>query len=148
MMRFRFLVVPLFAVLALPLSASAGLLFGHSSCSSCDSCGGRGHGSLFGGGNLANHPPTSPGGFGFFQPPFQAAPWYLYWPYDAHFQLPAPIGAPYYPPQGFHTPWNPYFPAPAGGPVAPIPAPGYAPMPGGPTPPPPVAPVAPPGGAQ
>jgi hypothetical protein len=31
-------------------------------------------------------------------PLLQAAPWYLYWPYDAHFQTAAPIYAPYYPP--------------------------------------------------
>ncbi|QVL34497.1 hypothetical protein KIH39_11485 [Telmatocola sphagniphila] len=44
-------------------------------------------------------------------PVFQAAPWYLYWPYDAHFQTPAPIyGAFYAPPQmgGFNA--QPYFP--------------------------------------
>jgi hypothetical protein len=31
-------------------------------------------------------------------PAFQAAPWYLYWPYHAHFMTPAPLGlgAPYY----------------------------------------------------
>ncbi len=25
-------------------------------------------------------------------PAFQAAPWYLYWPYNAHFMTPAPLG--------------------------------------------------------
>jgi hypothetical protein len=45
-------------------------------------------------------------------PAFQAAPWYLYWPYDAHFQTPAPLSGPYYaPPQGGFMA-NPYFPAP------------------------------------
>ena len=59
-------------------------------------------------------------------PTFQAAPWYLYWPYDAHFQTPAPVHAPFYgPPVGGNFPVNPYFPAPAGG---------YGPMPGGPPP--------------
>jgi hypothetical protein len=50
-------------------------------------------------------------GHGLLQPPFQAAPWYLYWPYDAHFQMPAPINAPYYPPQAYGYPgaFNPYF---------------------------------------
>jgi hypothetical protein len=50
-------------------------------------------------------------GHGLLQPPFQAAPWYLYWPYDAHFQLPAPVNAPYYPPQAYGYPgaYNPYF---------------------------------------
>jgi hypothetical protein len=28
----------------------------------------------------------------------QLAPWYSYWPYDGHFQTPAPTGYPYYPP--------------------------------------------------
>lgn len=45
-------------------------------------------------------------------PAFQAAPWYLYWPYNAHFMTPAPLaGAPFYAPPtaagGLH---NPYFP--------------------------------------
>lgn len=47
-------------------------------------------------------------------PVYQAAPWYLYWPYDAHFQTPAPIfGAYYAPPIGGNFPVQPYFPAPA-----------------------------------
>jgi len=28
----------------------------------------------------------------------QAGPWYLYWPYQAHFQTPAPLPFPYYSP--------------------------------------------------
>lgn len=45
-------------------------------------------------------------------PAFQAAPWYLYWPYDGHFQTPAPLNGAYYAPPsagpgGFV---NPYFP--------------------------------------
>lgn len=104
-------------------------------------CGG-GHGGLDGHhGALGNHPPEfGPGfrGFGFCQPPFQAAPWYLYWPYDAHFQLPAPISAPYFAPQQYAAQWNPYFPAPAMGPapgmpgMGPVPAAGMGP--GGPPP--------------
>ncbi|QDU21631.1 hypothetical protein [Urbifossiella limnaea] len=59
-------------------------------------------------------------------PAFQAAPWYLYWPYDGHFQTPAPVHAPFYgPPAGGNFPVNPYFPGPAGY---------YGPMPGGPAP--------------
>ena len=60
------------------------------------------------------------------QPTFQAAPWYLYWPYDGHFMTPAPVNAPFYaPPVGGNFPVNPYFPAPAGA---------YGPIPGGPAP--------------
>jgi hypothetical protein len=59
-------------------------------------------------------------------PVFQAAPWYLYWPYDAHFQTPAPIfGAYYAPPIGGNFPVQPYFPAPIG--VAPVPKMGKGP---------------------
>jgi hypothetical protein len=92
-----------------------------------------GHG---GHGGLANHPPEYGQGFrgfGFCQPPFQAAPWYLYWPYDAHFQLPAPITAQFYPPQQYGNQLNPYFPGPAMGPG---PGMGPGPMmgPGGPGP--------------
>ena len=47
-------------------------------------------------------------------PAFQAAPWYLYWPYNAHFQTPAPMAsAPYYAPPGVGGATyqiNPYFP--------------------------------------
>jgi hypothetical protein len=74
-------------------------------------------------------------------PAFQAAPWYLYWPYDGHFMTPAPVhGAFYGPPTGGNFPVNPYFPSPAGY---------YGPVPGGPAPggvgpqPYPFAPVAP-----
>jgi hypothetical protein len=46
-------------------------------------------------------------------PAFQAAPWYLYWPYNAHFQTPAPrMGQYYAPPTGPIA--NPYFPATPG----------------------------------
>jgi hypothetical protein len=90
----------------------------------------NGHGGH--GGALGNHPPSYDGhgfrGFGFCQPPFQAAPWYLYWPYDAHFQLPAPINAPYYPPQQLGSQWSPYFAAPA--PAFGAPPPGMPGMPG------------------
>ncbi len=61
--------------------------------------------------------PGHSGGFGLFKktplPAFQAAPWYTYWPYNSHFQTPAPLpGA-----EGFGGGWNnPYF-APAHGPA-------------------------------
>jgi hypothetical protein len=71
-------------------------------------------------------------------PTFQAAPWYLYWPYDAHFLTPAPVsGAFYGPPTPGNFPVNPYFPGPAFGSYGPIPG-GPPPMPGGPMPPAPV----------
>lgn len=61
------------------------------------------------------------------KPVFQAAPWYLYWPYDAHFLTPAPVtGAFYGPPNPGNFPVNPFFPAPHPGP--------FGPMPGGPFP--------------
>lgn len=46
-------------------------------------------------------------GLGFGTP--QAGPWYLYWPYEAHFQVPAPGVSPYFPapmtlPPGFGQP--------------------------------------------
>ncbi len=45
-------------------------------------------------------------------PVFQAAPWYLYWPYDAHFMTPAPMQGAFYPPPGVGAYGNqPYFPA-------------------------------------
>ncbi len=60
------------------------------------------------------------------KPQFQAAPWYLYWPYDGHFLTPAPVtGAFYGPPTPGNFPVNPYFPGPAVG---------FGPMPGGPPP--------------
>jgi hypothetical protein len=64
---------------------------------------------------LSNHPLFS--GIGQKQklPAFQAAPWYLYWPYDGHFMTPAPItGAFYGPPNAGNFPVNPYFPGPHG----------------------------------
>ncbi len=45
-------------------------------------------------------------------PAFQAAPWYSYWPYNAHFMTPAPLmGAYYAPPTAGGMMGNPYFPA-------------------------------------
>lgn len=63
-------------------------------------------------------PTTLFGDFTFHRqklPVFQAAPWYNYWPYDAHFLMPAPISGPFYgPPMTGNFPVNPYFPGPAG----------------------------------
>jgi hypothetical protein len=83
----------------------------------------RGHLGLFGG--AFAHQPV---------PAFQAAPWYLYWPYNAHFMTPAPLTGAYYAPPhggGGHM-VNPYFPAAnyPGHPAPGYPAPGY-PAPGG-----------------
>jgi hypothetical protein len=59
-------------------------------------------------------------------PVFLAAPWYLYWPYDAHFMTPAPVyGAYYAPPMMGNYPVQPYFPIPQY--VPPTPAPMSAP---------------------
>ena len=57
----------------------------------------------------------------------QAGPWYLYWPYQAHFQVPAPVPYPYYSPTltlppGFQGP-PPHQPVG----YAPEAAPGYWP---------------------
>lgn len=56
-------------------------------------------------------------------PAFQAAPWYLYWPYTSHFQTPAPLGGPFYaPPYSGGGLVNPYFPtAPHAMPAVPVP---------------------------
>jgi hypothetical protein len=45
-------------------------------------------------------------------PPAQCGPWYLYWPMEAHFQVPAPTGYPYWP-----SPMTLPGLAPAGAPV-------------------------------
>jgi hypothetical protein len=59
-------------------------------------------------------------------PVYQAAPWYNYWPYDAHFLTPAPISGQFYgPPMTGNFPVNPYFPGAIGG---------FGTMPGGPPP--------------
>ncbi len=58
------------------------------------------------------------GGLPFFRrtpvPAFQAAPWYLYWPYNAHFQTPAPLTGAYYGPpgSGMGGMVNPYYASP------------------------------------
>jgi hypothetical protein len=97
----------------------------------CNSCGSSKLG-LFSGIRSHSVPPPST----LFQggshhqklPVFQAAPWYMYWPYDGHFQTPAPIhGAFYGPPMTGNFPVNPYFPhaggAPGFGGAMPVPMP-------------------------
>src|SRR5262249_2401728 len=69
-------------------------------------------------------PTHGPGSFFPKQPSrvFQAAPWYRYWPYNSHFQPPAPLTGAYYAPPAGGALVNPYFPAtPAY--TAPIPVP-------------------------
>ena len=70
-------------------------------------------------------------------PVYQAAPWYNYWPYDAHFLAPAPVSGPFYgPPLTGNFRSNLHFPArPA--PSGSVPAEdigGYGHIPGGPAP--------------
>ncbi|HSQ57492.1 MAG TPA: hypothetical protein VLM40_17350 [Gemmata sp.] len=110
----RSLVIAFAAAAALAATAGNAAAWGNR-CSGpfCNSCPYPTQYSLFGGHqNL---------------PAYQAAPWYLYWPYDAHFLTPAPVtGAFYGPPVPGNFPVNPYFP----GPVPGIPGP----IPGGPPP--------------
>lgn len=121
------------AAVGLALSAAAGKAsaWGKDSCNNC----GHGHAKP-----PAPTPSTLFGGIGHKPklPVFQAAPWYNYWPYDAHFLTPAPVsGAFYGPPLTGNFPVNPYFP----GPVAPMGYGfGYGGIPGGPAPTVPVAP--------
>lgn len=103
------------AGVALALTATADLA--RAGDKPCHGCGTGGHGGLLSGlgGNLGgNTPRTLFGGHGGHRnlPAFQAAPWYNYWPYDAHFLTPAPVtGAFYGPPMTGNFPVNPYFPA-------------------------------------
>jgi hypothetical protein len=75
--------------------------------------------SAFGNGPFQAAPRNYPGPFARLLAPqplpaFQAAPWYLYWPYNAHFMTPAPLtGAYYAPPTAGGMMVNPYLP-PAG----------------------------------
>ena len=134
MMRCKWMALIAVIALAMPLSARASGLFGCSNCGPGHGLfgggfghGGYGYGDGYGHGNHGCSHAGGNGGFGFFQRPFQAAPWYLYYPYDQHFQMPAPIGAPYFAPQAYANPaFNSYFPpaygAPAPMPTAPVPA--------------------------
>lgn len=73
-----------------------------------------GGGSPFGGGQPGSYPNEGFLSYMFHNrpvPTFQAAPWYLYWPYNAHFMTPAPLGSPYMAPPGVGGAMtNPYFP--------------------------------------
>ena len=57
-------------------------------------------GGLLGGGHIAKMPTL---------PVYMAAPWYLYWPYDGHFQTIAPMAQGMYYPPPMYT-GNPYMP--------------------------------------
>ena len=115
MKLFRHFVIAAAAVLALTAAADVARADGFG----CKNCGGAGHA-----------PATLFQGLGFHKdkqklPVFQAAPWYQYWPYDAHFLTPAPVAGPFYgPPLTGNFPVNPYFPGPA------MPVPPYPPLPG------------------
>lgn len=115
-MTIRTLVIALAA--AGGLAATAGTAGANGGCNGpfCNQAAYPKHYSLFG------HRHGAP------LPTYQAAPWYMYWPYDAHFLTPAPVtGAFYGPPTPGNFPVNPYFPGPAYGY-------GYGPLPGGPAP--------------
>jgi hypothetical protein len=78
--------------------------------------------SIFGGSQVSRMPTL---------PVYMAAPWYLYWPYDGHFQTVAPMAHGLYYPPPLYT-GNPYLPGAY---------PGY--VPGNPVPAVPVSPVRP-----
>ena len=76
--------------------------------------------SVFGGSHVSQMPTL---------PVYMAAPWYLYWPYDGHFQTIAPMAHGLYYPPPLYT-GNPYLPGAYPGYVPGNPVPGYpmAPM--------------------
>jgi hypothetical protein len=86
--------------------------------------GGKGYGKiwtrggvlgLFGGGVVSTMPTL---------PVYMAAPWYLYWPYDGHFQTVAPMAhGLYYPPPTYTG--NPYLAGVYAGYIANNPIPAY-----------------------
>jgi hypothetical protein len=88
--------------------------------------GWNGHQTTWGGGPPGYGGPGA-GSVGFGAPPgpgycnglgCQAGPWYSYWPYEAHFQSPAPQPYPYYPPPQTLPPYPGYTgpqPAPGSG---------------------------------
>jgi hypothetical protein len=129
MMTSRLTLIAVLASAALAATATNVSADGWGGCAG-PGCGAGGCSAAFN-----THPLGAPryysfGGYAFGQccnkPTFQAAPWYLYWPYDGHFLTPAPVtGAFYGPPTPGNFPINPYFPGPAYG---------YGPMPGGPPP--------------
>jgi hypothetical protein len=73
-----------------------------------------------------HHPWSADVGVNFYwhsqPPPAQCGPWYLYWPMEAHFQVPAPTGYPYWP-SAMSLPGM--TPGGAAGYGAPMQAPGY-----------------------
>jgi len=91
-------------------------VWGHCSTSGdCGPCGPGGCG------------PCGPGGCGGCPP--QAGPWYLYWPYESHFQTPSPVGYPYWPgPQTWPGAAIAPPPAPAAYPAPVPPSPARAPV--------------------
>ncbi|MDY3553208.1 hypothetical protein R5W24_002300 [Gemmata sp. JC717] len=105
------------ASVALALAATANLA--PAGDKPCHGCGHTGLARFSGlGGGLGGVPPRTVFGGGHKNlPTFQAAPWYNYWPYDAHFLTPAPVGGAFYgPPATGNFPVNPYFPAAGYGP--------------------------------
>lgn len=89
------------------LAAAFGLLF----CAETASAGGTANPV-----NVPSHAGRPVARFFLKQPlpAFQAAPWYLYWPYNSHFMMPAPPLDGDLGPGGPGTPGgygNPYFPA-------------------------------------
>ena len=101
-------------LLGLFLGAFAGLASTSSTAEAngggCATCGGANYGPRQ---SLFRRTPV---------PAFQAAPWYLYWPYNQHFMTPAPLTGAYYGPPAGGGMVNPYLPAPYSG----YPAPGTA----------------------
>ncbi|HXG09281.1 MAG TPA: hypothetical protein VNK04_05780 [Gemmataceae bacterium] len=63
-------------------------------------------------------PPCGPCGPGVGVAPL--APWYLYWPMEAHYQVPAPTGFPYWPSAMTPPPTWGYTPPPAHGGYRPV----------------------------
>ncbi len=84
----------------------------------CGQGGGGGYGDNGGYGHFGAKPIWTRGYFGGSPsritkmptlPVYMAAPWYLYWPYDGHFQTVAPMAhGLYYPPPTYTG--NPYMP--------------------------------------
>ena len=108
-------------VIAAATTLGVAALASEASASGCASpfCGSPGGGGGWRPGGLFMKQPL---------PAFQAAPWYLYWPYNAHFMTPSPLTGPYYaPPYSGGQLVNPYFPAQPAYPVVPQTAPATVP---------------------
>ncbi|HKB05448.1 MAG TPA: hypothetical protein VKD90_24700 [Gemmataceae bacterium] len=86
---------------------------GAGSCPNGDCSGQGGYGGgkfshISGAGKFWTHPAWGTGRMPTL-PVYMAAPWYLYWPYDGHFQTVAPMAhGLYYPPPSFTG--NPFLP--------------------------------------